>query len=830
MAAIDSVPGIANAVAIGIGGFGSVYRAIDTSLNRPVAVKLLDLQPDEPSLETFRREVAALSRLSNHPNIVTLYSAEITDQGLPYIVMEYASRGSLAGLASTDARVDIETVRSVGIKVCEALQAAHSVGIIHRDIKPSNILISDHGEPLLADFGIATLTDRSRTRSRNLTASIAHASPEQIGGERVDNRTDVYSLGSTLYELLQGRSAFAGEDDEAWISVLRRIGNDDPPPLPEHVPFELREVVLRAMRSDREERFQSTQEFAEAIEQSTDPGGDLPRVPLSRTTVDNRIQVDPQLGEADAVRPEPSRLAAASRLDDQETCALESVSSATEEPPATESRLGRSARLFNSKWSDLGRPLRLLNYLGLVIAVWACFSGFFGLIVVIGEEILASEPWNVYSDLQRTSVKASLVAVGGLVGSSSMFLPLYEVTRHRRWSAGRWPLPFIGIASLLLAASAALELIQGQHPDYLTVSLAMAIALSVAAFCAKQLIVGRSQITAQSADSPVTEGRRGNTASLRAIVVLAPMSLSLLGLTALAIARSGPEPAFGLWNTAVAWSPDGTTIATASPTRLRLWDSDGNGPTWEREVELESQHQLAWDPTGELIAIIEEGSVSLWHVRNGTIHTRFNGRNGFLPSFGWSPDGQAMAVAEGSTVWFFSTDGGLERTWEMENEVSELAWSPDGSVLAIGGFPSGVTLWDPVSGVPLGISLSEPASVSFLGWGSDGTIAVEGDSDGHSLLVLWDPLNDTRVELDQGDLRSVELVVLAPDGSSVGLTYSEWSGVYLYEGSGLDLTVSSVLRPEGLSAERTEDFAWDPTGTRVAAVLRRTGKIDIVVV
>ena len=237
---IDDVPGIEDATLIGQGGFGDVYRAHQPQLDRLVAIKILHSRPDDHTVRVFRRESQALGRISSHPNIVTLYHADVTAGGHPFMVMEYASKGSLEDQIRNSGTLGWEQLVEVGRALCSALSAAHLVGIRHRDLKPANIFWSDHGVPLLGDFGIATLAGRTQTDSGAITATIAHASPEQLEGRAVDHRTDIYSLGSTLYHLAVGHPPHAADRDADLLSIMSGVLMREPEPIgaiPAHVNF-----------------------------------------------------------------------------------------------------------------------------------------------------------------------------------------------------------------------------------------------------------------------------------------------------------------------------------------------------------------------------------------------------------------------------------------------------------------------------------------------------------------------------------------------------------------------------------------------------------------
>ena len=223
---------------LGEGGMGMVFRALDTKLNRPVAVKFLaDDLADAAARRRFRREAQMASSL-NHPHIVTVHDvAEF--EGRQYLVTEFVDGGTLKDWAKAEKRTWREIVELL-IGVADCLATAHAAGILHRDIKPDNILITKSGYAKLADFGLAKLAEDSarddatrtltegRTRPGVVIGTIAYMSPEQASGRPVDARSDIFSFGVVLYELLAGRRPFQGATD---LEVLQTIIHGDPQPL-----------------------------------------------------------------------------------------------------------------------------------------------------------------------------------------------------------------------------------------------------------------------------------------------------------------------------------------------------------------------------------------------------------------------------------------------------------------------------------------------------------------------------------------------------------------------------------------------------------------------
>lgn len=249
------IPGISDAVEIGAGGFGVVYRAVEADLGRTVAVKVLSTNLDEASRFRFDRERRAMGTLSGHPNIVTVYRGGHTPAGSPYLIMEYLERGSLADQLSSDGPLPWSEVLRFGIQLSGALETSHQAGVLHRDIKPGNILRSELDNAKLCDFGIARLHGAPETQSSVITASIAHAPPEIINGQRPDALADVYSLASTMYELISGAPAFVRPTDESMVPILARIHSDPIPDLPEgQLPSPMRSALDAAMAKDPSDR------------------------------------------------------------------------------------------------------------------------------------------------------------------------------------------------------------------------------------------------------------------------------------------------------------------------------------------------------------------------------------------------------------------------------------------------------------------------------------------------------------------------------------------------------------------------------------------------
>jgi serine/threonine protein kinase/Tol biopolymer transport system component len=248
---------------IGEGGMGVVYRALDTRLNRPVAVKLLfDDLADTAARRRFQREAQMASSL-NHPHILTVHDAG-DFEGRQYLVTELIEGGTLKDWSRQEKRGWRETVALL-VGVADGLATAHAAGILHRDIKPDNILVGRNGYAKLSDFGLAKLqessppdTNTQSTRPGIVLGTIAYMSPEQASGRSTDARSDIFSFGVVLYELLAGRRPFEGATD---LELLQTVIHGSPAPLPADFPLALRMIVEKALERAPAERYQSTGDF-----------------------------------------------------------------------------------------------------------------------------------------------------------------------------------------------------------------------------------------------------------------------------------------------------------------------------------------------------------------------------------------------------------------------------------------------------------------------------------------------------------------------------------------------------------------------------------------
>ena len=282
---------------IGAGGMADVYKGRDQMLNRYVAIKVLKKQykEDENFVRKFRSEAQAAAGLM-HPNIVNVYDVG-EDRGLNYMVMELVEGITLKEYIERKGRLSHKETISIAIQMCSGIGAAHASGIIHRDIKPQNIIISKDGKVKVTDFGIAKAVT-SNTVSTNAMGSVHYTSPEQARGGFSDQRSDIYSIGITLYEMVTGQVPF---DGETTVEVaMKHLQQEITPPseLVPDIPYSLEQIILKCTQKSPERRYESTNALIQDLKHSlVDPDGDFVRIAPLGGDSDTVIMTDKDLDD-----------------------------------------------------------------------------------------------------------------------------------------------------------------------------------------------------------------------------------------------------------------------------------------------------------------------------------------------------------------------------------------------------------------------------------------------------------------------------------------------------------------------------------------------------
>ncbi|MDC4233622.1 serine/threonine protein kinase [Actinomyces sp. B33] len=361
------IPGFTYVKDLGAGGYSSVYLFERHLPRRHVAVKVMngDIGPDGTA--AFESEANKMALLSSHPAILSIYEAGITEDGRPFLVMEYCPPPHLGGLIA-GGQMSVSDMLSTTIQIAGAAETAHRMGIVHRDIKPSNILITPYHRPVLCDFGISALT--GRTAEQDLRGmSVPWAPPEQLAGTAgADPRVDVYSLGATAYAMLAGHSPYEAPGGANGVyEVSRRIVSQPLPQIErEDVPSGLFQILSIAMSKNPENRYASPLAFARALQKiEIDLGLNVTPVDLMRGPDDLAVALSDGMEDEGATRVGVFR-----RVD------IDAPATAREEgaPPSEPSDAGDAPRAADGArrrartWTWVGAIAVVLTAAGLIVA------------------------------------------------------------------------------------------------------------------------------------------------------------------------------------------------------------------------------------------------------------------------------------------------------------------------------------------------------------------------------------------------------------------------------------------------------------------------------
>ena len=338
---------------LGQGGMSAVYKATDPNLKRVVAIKLIHphLSTDSDFVYRFKKEAAAVAAL-RHQNIVQVFDFN-TDNDVNYMVLEFVPgetlQDRLKHLKSSNTKMPVDQAIRIILNVCDALSYAHKLGIIHRDIKPANIMLDLHGQAILMDFGIVKiLDDTSHTATGAVVGTARYMSPEVIRSEVPDERSDLYSLGVTFYEMLSGDPPF---DAPSAMSLLMRHLNDPVPDLKtkrQDLPPELIRIVNKTLEKDRENRYRSAAEMAGDLRRllsalETVPVSAIPPAPKPVPHTDDQTEPWEVRSEEDSVFSKPTTVERTPQPVEEEMTIREPVEIPRREAPKSETKVKPAA-------------------------------------------------------------------------------------------------------------------------------------------------------------------------------------------------------------------------------------------------------------------------------------------------------------------------------------------------------------------------------------------------------------------------------------------------------------------------------------------------------
>ena len=296
---------------LGEGGMGVVYKAEDTKLKRIVALKFLasELTRDATAKQRFIQEAQAASKL-DHPNICTIHAVEETEEGQIFIVMAYY-KGETLKEKTDEGPLRIDETLTIAINVAEGLQEAHEHGITHRDIKPSNIMITDKGQTKILDFGLAkSATGSIVTKAGTTLGTIAIMSPEQARGEKVDKRTDIWSLGVVIYNMLTGQMPFKGEYEHAIVYSIMNVDQEPITGVRTGVPIELEKIINKCLEKDKSDRYPTAEGLMvdlRRLRKDTSKFVSTPPVEVKRTEITPPAEQKEEKGTTTLITLTPKR-------------------------------------------------------------------------------------------------------------------------------------------------------------------------------------------------------------------------------------------------------------------------------------------------------------------------------------------------------------------------------------------------------------------------------------------------------------------------------------------------------------------------------------------
>jgi serine/threonine protein kinase len=697
---------------LGQGGMSAVYRAYDPNLRRKVAVKLIHphLATDPNFIARFKEEAAAVARL-RHPNIVQVHDFN-ADEETYYMVMEFlvgeTLQTRLKRLKNRGRQMSLSETIDISMQLCNAVGYAHNHEMIHRDIKPANIMLDVNGRAILMDFGIVKIIGGDTHTATGATVGTAmYMSPEQIRSERVDERSDIYSLGVTLYEMVSGRPPYQAD---SAMTLMMMVLNDPLPDLREirtGIPESLLSVVNTALAKEPADRFQTMTEMAASLINS---GKDVEIVPAA-TLVD----------EVEIITDEPPRLVLSEQEAITETEKVETAlpqietvrdqsylqeQEISESPPihdrSTEQVAARShAAPFKSK---LGNRQLIQIVSGLLLI----------LVIALGGIVYLN--YNKTPSIMLTPIAEPNVPLNAQNAEAMVNLGTWETDSRIE------TLEFSPDGSLIGTANNREEKNLSKYRFY-------AGLWRVQTGDLQYYLLGHSEWVSDVAFSAQGD-LFGTTSDDRTLILWETDDGSLISTIA---------PEIGALSS-IDFSSNSLLFAAGSTNGiLGFWDQSKANLLRTLQEYDKGIIDVDFSPDNQLIAAsYDDNTILIWKVSNGSMIHSLQGHQAPARRVSFSPDGTLLASAsEDHTigVWQVSDGSLLTRLYGHSDWVNDVAFSPDGTILASGSGDGTLRLWQVSDGQLLKMLAEDLNVVTSLAFSPNSTLMASGTSDG--LVQFW---------------------------------------------------------------------------------------------
>lgn len=723
---------------LGQGGMSAVYRATDPNLRRMVAIKLIHthLSANPNFISRFKEEAAAVARL-RHPNIVQVHDFNI-DRDIYFMVMEYLTgetlQARLKRLNAAGRFMPYQEVIRFSTQLCDAVGYAHNHELVHRDIKPANIMLDLEGQAILMDFGIVKIVGGDYHTATGATLGTAmYMSPEQIRSERVDEYSDIYSLGVTLYEMVSGRTPYQAD---SVMTLMMMVLNDPLPDIRETrtgIPESIAAVVEKALAKEKNDRFQSMSEMAEALQavQELESSAASLATVVDDEQLSQAVESDPPFDSPKLVTATLSKPdGGGSKEDAGQVDAAQKpgfhtgeqeISSGPTEIDQSVDSVNAPQQAAPAKTSAKARP----NY-RLIIIIAVVFL-LLGTVIAVGLFYLQSQKPPA---AQLTPIDQPPTPINA---HTAPF-----VVNLARWNTGLFieDLDYSPDGSLIGTAGNRdlMQLFKYRFYGSLW---------RVDTGSLRKHLLGHTQWVYSAAFSP--DGQLYATVSDDDTVMLWQVSDGVLARTI--------EAALG-GLTSVEFSPNNLLLAAGSwGGGVGLWQVNDGHLLRTLAGHEDSVRDVAFSPDGKLLAASsDDHTIKVWQVGDGSLVYTIHGHTAPVYELDFSPDGKRLASASRDFsigVWQVS-DGSLISSLQGHSDsVFDVTFSPDGSLLASASGDETLRFWRVADGEMLSILTEHSDVITSVAFSPDSHLLVSGSSNGD--ILFWGLSEAIPLETETGE-------------------------------------------------------------------------------